>query len=852
MNEDAEIILYEQSENISVARCGIPYYIGGEIQNPDALVLETPQSLKEWFNIDVNTNHQVVAVNTGLQTITVLSPNSAEPFTQSYDSLVLATGSNPIKPDFLGNSARVLSLKNLGDMLVLKDFIDQNNPQTAVVAGAGHVALEVAESLHLLGIAVTIAEPPQQHIGGLDYDIACDAYHYLASQGVSVLHNADIKAVNDRATSLQILTDKDELAAELLIVALGSSPATELAQQAGLQLGVNGAISVDQAMQTSAANVYAVGDAIEVVELVTGEKTAVSLAAPAAKQARIAADNISATNSPHYTGTQKSTVLRIIDLTIASTGITETKAQQLGLSYQKSHTFSTSHAGYYPAAVNMQIKLLFSPSTGKVLGAQMVGYEGVDKRCDVIATAIHFGATVDDLAQLDLGYSPPYSAPKDPVNIAGAVAQNVFTQKLKLFHWHDVDALPQDGSVTLLDVRTQLEFDNGAIGGFVNIPLDQLRSRVGELDPAKPIYIICKTGHRAYIASRILSQKGYDCYDLSGGHQLYSSVTSEPTLEARRLASTTANTGDLQTKQSEAPCRGGHWPPASTTATTGDQWSPLQGARAYAPVATGTPDMPASTPQNKENGTVYNVNAEGLQCPGPILLLSDTLQNLQPGDVIQITATDPAFPEDAESFCRRTGNQFGGVASKAGIFTALITKGVPQNAAAQGGQSGQDGQIIQGGNNKNFIVFSGDLDKAIAAFIMANAAAAMGRKVSMFFTFWGLNILRKPQKVAVPKQLISKMFGAMMPRGSKKLGLSRMNMGGLGAKMIRGVMKNSNIFSLEELMQTAQKNGVQFVACSMSMGVMGIKPEELIDGVKQGGATTMLAFAEESDMSLFI
>jgi peroxiredoxin family protein/rhodanese-related sulfurtransferase/TusA-related sulfurtransferase len=428
-----------------------------------------------------------------------------------------------------------------------------------------------------------------------------------------------------------------------------------------------------------------------------------------------------------------------------------------------------------------------------------VGYDGVDKRCDVIAAAIRFGATASDLAKLELCYAPPYSSAKDPVNMAGFVIENILSGKVKNFHWHDIEKLSKDGSIILLDTRSRVEFENGSIPGFINIPLDELRGRLGELagkasGEKKKIYVTCQVGLRGYLACRILSQNGFDCYNLSGGYRLYRTI----------FGKNDDNSGD---------------------GTGGGKSVSL--------------NPETQLPESSGGGNVIQLDTCGLQCPGPIVKLGAALKEAESGDTIVITSTDPAFSGDIEGFCRRTGHIFGGLSSAGGISTARIIKG-------------EAGEKRGGGNNKNFIVFSGDLDRAIASFIMANAAAAMGRRVSMFFTFWGLNILRRNERVRVRKDLISRLFSVMMPGSSQKLRLSRMNMGGLGAKMIRSVMRNKNIDSLESLMQSAIDNGVELVACAMSMDVMGLKIEELVPGVKTSGAASMLAFAEESDMSLFI
>jgi peroxiredoxin family protein/TusA-related sulfurtransferase/rhodanese-related sulfurtransferase len=529
-----------------------------------------------------------------------------------------------------------------------------------------------------------------------------------------------------------------------------------------------------------------------VTDYITGKKGFVPLAGPANKQGRIAADNISGIDST-YTGTQGSLILKVFDLTVASTGINEKTAVQLGLDYDKSFTYSANHASYYPGAVNMSIKTIFEKNTGKILGAQIVGYDGTDKRCDVFATAIRAGMTAYDLTKLELCYAPPFGSAKDPVNMAGYVIENLLNGKVKNFHWHDVKDLPRDDSVILLDTRTEIEYVNGHIDGFYNIPLEELRAHLNELDKTKPVYVTCQIGLRGYLASRILTQNGFDVFNLSGGYRLYHSIF---------------------------------------------------GVRAPTPTLEGiSPDtqLPEKEPAEKAPGKTITLDACGLQCPGPIVKLASALSEAEIGDILVISTTDPAFAGDIDGYCRRTGNVLLGMESAKGVSTARIRKGVKHAEAYSVAKDG-----------KNLIIFSGDLDKAIASFIIANAAAAMGRKVSMFFTFWGLNILRRPEKVRVKKNLISKMFGFMMPRGSKKLSLSKMNMGGMGAKMIRGIMKAKNVDSLEDLIRMAQANGVELIACSMSMDVMGIKGEELIDGVKFSGAASMLANAEESDMSLFI
>jgi len=643
----------------------------------------------------------------------------------------------------------------------------------------------MAESLSHAGLEVTVVELMDHVIATIDYDMACDVHNHLRQKGVNLILKDGVKAIEDNNTGLKVTLNNGELFCDMVILSVGVRPESGLAVSAGLSVNPRGAIIVNEFMQTSDENIYAVGDAIEITDTVTGEKGFVPLAGPANKQGRIAADNICGIKST-YRGTQGTGILKCFDLTVACTGVTEAKAKQLGLNYEKSFTYSGSHASYYPGAVNMSMKIIFDKGSGKLLGAQIVGYEGSDKRIDVLATAIYAGMTIDDLTKLELAYAPPFSAAKDPVNMAGFVAENILTGKTKVFHWDEVGDLPRDGSVNLLDIRTKAEYDNGFIDGFINIPVDELRANLDKIDKTKPAYVTCQVGLRGHTACRILSENGVDCYNLSGGYRLWNSIFR------------------------------GVVPTAKDKGINTETMRPL-------------------------DRTVITLDACGLQCPGPIMKLAEAVKKAQDGDILEIKTTDPAFGLDVEAWCRRTGNTFESMSSSKGITTAVLKKGGLSTCLS-----------AQNGDNKNIIVFSGDLDKAIASFIIANGSAALGRKVSMFFTFWGLNVLRKPEKVKVKKNLIAKMFGFMMPRGAKKLGLSNMNMGGMGAMMIKKIMKDKNVSSLQEMIQQAMDNGVELIACTMSMDLMGLQLEELIDGVKPGGVAAMLANAEESDMSLFI
>jgi len=794
LDENTEIIMFERGEYISFANCGLPYYIGGEIKEKSALTLQTPKSFNARFSVDVRVLSEVVEIDKNAKTVTVLDKQSGESYTEGYDKLILSMGAEPIRPNIEGiGSDKVFTLRNIPDTYKIKEYIENKKPKSAVVVGGGFIGVEMAENLYNAGLCVTLVELSDQIIPPIDYDMASDVHRYLESKGVNLSLGNGIRSVLDNGVSLKIALNSGELNADMLIMSIGVKPETQIAKAAGIEVNERGLIIVNEKMQTSNSDIYAVGDAVEITDFVTGKKGFVPLAGPANKQGRIAADNICGLNS-EYTGTQGSSVLKVFDLTVASTGINEKTAKRLGLNYEKSFTYSANHASYYPGAVNMSVKTIFEKGTGKILGAQIVGYEGTDKRCDVFATAIRAGMTAYDLTRLELCYAPPFGSAKDPVNMAGFVIENMLTDKVKIIHWHDVEKLPRDGSVLLIDTRTAIEYENGHIDGFINIPLDSLRDKLTELDKSKKIYVTCQIGLRGYVATRILCQNGFETYNLSGGYRLYNSI----------FGTRGVNKMNVSLNQET--------------------------------------QLPEDTENISSESKTVNLDACGLQCPGPIVKLSAALREAGVGDIVKISTTDPAFASDIQGYCRRTGNKFLGMESSKGISIAKIQKA--DKIAEPCGLSAKD--------NKNIIVFSGDLDKAIASFIIANSAAALGRKVSMFFTFWGLNILRKEEKVSTKKDFMSKMFGIMMPRGSKRLGLSKMNMGGMGAKMIRGVMKNKNVDSLEDLIKLAMSNGVEIIACSMSMDVMGIKQEELIDGVKLAGAAAMLANAEESDMSLFI
>jgi NADPH-dependent 2,4-dienoyl-CoA reductase/sulfur reductase-like enzyme/peroxiredoxin family protein/rhodanese-related sulfurtransferase/TusA-related sulfurtransferase len=797
LDEQVEIVLLEKGDAISYANCGLPYYIGGVITDRDELFVQTPEGMKKRFNIDVRVKHEVLKIDPAKKELLIKDLQQGHTYVESYDRLVLSPGSRPIVPKIPGaDLSKVFTLRNIPDTDRIKQYLLNNKVHSAVVVGGGFIGIEMAENLSESKIKVSLVEMAQQVLNNLDYEMAAMVHQEMRGKGIDLILGNGLAAISETGKTLEVtLSNGQKIPADIVIMAVGVKPETKLAVEAGLVIGVTGAIQVNQKMQTSNPDIYAVGDAVEIQEIVSGKPGWLPLAGPANRQGRLLAD-ILAGRDEIYHGAQGTSIVKVFNLTAGSTGLNEKVLKKWGVPYLSSITHPNSHAAYYPGASPLTIKLLFAPKDGKILGAQAVGYEGVDKRLDVLATAIRFQKTVFDLMDLELAYAPPFSSAKDPVNIAGYAASNIINQDVGAVTWDQVSS-EQQNQRFYLDVREPIEVELGAIPGAVNIPLHELRGRLAELPKDKEIIVNCQVGLRAYIASRILAQNGFTkVKNLSGGYKTYHIAKQEQNF--------------------------------------------LDGS-----VKPKTVSAPFVTENKEENSNmdVVKVNACGLQCPGPILQLYNRMQPLNDGDILEITASDPGFANDVEAWCSRTGNTLIQLDRGAGQIMARIRKGSAVKASTPIAALPQD---------KTIVVFSGDLDKAIASFIIATGAASMGRQVTMFFTFWGLNILRKPKRVKVKKGLLDKMFGIMMPRGSSKLGLSRMNMAGIGPKMIRMVMKKKNIAALESMIGEARMMGIKMVACQMSMDVMGIKKEELIEGVEIGGVASYLAAAEQGNVNLFI
>ena len=535
LDESAEIVVFERSGYVSYANCGLPYYIGGVIQDPEELTLQTPESFYQRFRVDMRVRHEVTALHPERKTVTVRNLASGEIFEEAYDKLLLSPGAKPTQPPLPGTgSDRLFTLRTVEDTFRIREFVVREKPKSVVLAGGGFIGLELAENLRELGLAVTIVQRPRQLMNPFDPEMAAFLHAKMRERGVSLLLGRSVEGFQDTENGVRVLLkDEPPLEADMVILAIGVTPDTVLAREAGLALGVKGSILVNDRMETSAPDIYAVGDAVQVRHVVTGQETLLSLAGPANRQGRIAADNICGGDS-RYRGSQGSSVIKVFDMTAAVTGVREETARKAGLDCDKVYLSPMSHAGYYPGGKVMTMKVLFEKGTYRLLGAQIVGYEGVDKRIDVLATAIRGGLSALDLRELDLAYAPPYSSAKDPVNMAGFMIGNLADGLVRQFFLEDLEALPRDGSVTLLDTRTPGEYAAGHMEGFVNIPVDELRQRIGELEAGKPVYVVCQSGLRSYLACRILAQHGYDCFNFSGGYRLYETVVLD------RLAAQTA------------------------------------------------------------------------------------------------------------------------------------------------------------------------------------------------------------------------------------------------------------------------------------------------------------------------
>lgn len=788
-DENAEIVLVEKGKYISYANCGLPYYIGGVIKSRDKLFVQTPEAFSRRFNVDVRTRHEALSIDTERHEVSIRRADGTT-YTETYDRLLLSPGAEPVRPPLEGiDTEGIFTLRNVDDTDRIHNYLGTHRVRHAVVVGGGFIGLEMAENLHHAGAGVSIVEMADQVMAPVDFSIASHVHRHLMDKGVGLWLGRGVERFTSENGSIKVwLNTGETLSADLVLLSIGVRPSVKLAREAGIELGALG-IKVNRWLQTSSPEVYAVGDAIEYEHPIAGGPWLNYLAGPANRQARIAADNMVYGNREEYEGSIGTSVAKVFDITVGAAGLAAKHLKRMGVPYLTSVTTSSSHAGYYPGAFNLTLKLTFATDTGRIYGAQCVGVDGVDKRIDEIAMLIKRGGTVRDLVRTEQAYAPPFSSAKDPVAIAGYVACNTLDGVMPVVTWRELAAADRS-EVCLVDVRTPEEYSLGTIDGAVNIPLDDLRGRLGEIGRDSDVIVFCAVGLRGYLAQRILLGRGYRrVRNLAGGYKTYSLATQKV--------------------------------------------EPVEGQPCGQAEDSGA-----------ESGDMLRLDACGLQCPGPIMQVKNAVDGMKAGQRIEVRATDPGFARDAESWCRSTGNKFVSKTSEGGYHTVVIEKREACGSAVT--------PAAGGSRDKTFIMFSDSLDRAIATFVLANGAAATGGKVTIFFTFWGLNVIKKRRKPHVEKDIFGRMFAWMLPSDSTCLHLSKMSMLGLGDRLMRHIMRRKNISQLEELMREAVYNGVELIACQMTMDMMGISRDELIDGVTVGGVATYMERAGNSGVNLFI
>lgn len=783
LNEDLEIILFEKGQHVSFANCGLPYHIGGVIENRESLLVQTPESLKERFNLDVRVNSEVISVNSQEKSVVVKTKNGEE-YKESFDYLVLAPGAKPLVPPIDGIGGKnIYTLRNVTDLDKIMEKI--RSVKEAIVIGGGFIGVEVAENLQEIGITTTLIEAAPSILAPFDSEMSNILESELVNNGINLLtNNKVIKFQNEDEKVLVSLENGNVIKGDIVILAIGVSPDTKFLNNSGINLGERGHILVNEHLETNIKDIYALGDAIH---FVTGQDVAIALAGPANRQGRIVAGNISGKDEI-YKGSFGTSIIKVFNLTGGATGLNERSLKSLGKNFEKIYLHPNDHAGYYPGATPISIKLLYEKETKKVLGAQAVGLNGVDKFIDVIATVLKFRGIIDDLSELDLAYAPPYSSAKSPANMSGFIGQNIEDGLIEQSYVEDLENFDREKQI-ILDVREELELIGGKFENSINIPLSQLRKRFSELPKDKEILTYCAVGLRGYIASRFLISKGYKVKNIAGG---FKSKLSEIKVSKKEINNEIKNDNN--------------------------------------------------TPIDEKD----YLNLSGLSCPGPLVKIKNKIDELNQDNILKVKVTDPGFYNDIQSWAKVTKNRLVELKKQDKTIYATLQKGLGNEINS----NNKENKIIETNDAMTIVVFSGDLDKAIAAFIIANGALAMGKKVTMFFTFWGLSILRK--KSLSNKSSLEKMFDMMLPKNSKGLPLSKMNFFGMGSKMIRDIMNKKNIMSLEELMKKSIEDGANLVACTMSMDIMGIKEEELVDGISFGGVGQYLGEADKSNNNLFI
>ena len=814
-DETAEIVLVERGQYISFANCGLPYHISGIIEDREQLLVTSEEAFKERYRVDVRSRTEAIAIDRKAKTMRLRDLATGDETDEPYDKLLLSPGAEPVRPKLPGiDSPRVFGLRNIPDLDRIMAHLKEHNPRRAVVIGGGFIGIEVAENLHDKGIFTTLVEGADQILTPLDYGMAAIVHSHMRDKNVELYLNDKVEQFEDKDDHTVVyLGSGRRLQADLVVLAIGVRPETTLARAANLDLGTTGGIKVNGHLQSSDPDIYAVGDAIEVTQTISGQQVLIPLAGPANRQGRMAADNIIFGNSKVYRGTQGTSILKAFDLAAATTGLNEKQLNAAGIPFLSCITHSGSHASYYPGAKQISLKLLFTDK-GQILGAQAVGADGADKRIDVIATAIHGNLKVEDLAELELAYAPPFGSAKDPINIAGYVASNILNGSHEMIEWKALhDSLEaKDPELQLIDVRTAEEFGFGSIPTARNINVNQLRERLGELDPNKPVVLFCQIGLRGYLAYRILTQHGFtQVRNLSGGYKTYTWAVE------KQANPDIFDYEDIKRRSPEE----------------------IEAERSGSCAVSAAMVAPGTT------GELHSLNAVGLQCPGPIMKTYKAMEALDAGELLEVTASDPAFGCDIRAWAKKTGNDLLSVKAEKGLVIVLLRK-VAATPAVEAASSVEKDKLT-------LVVFSDDLDKVMASMIIANGALAMGKPVSLFFTFWGLDVIRRVDAPHLNKPMMDRMFSTMLPSDADHLNtISKMDMHGLGAKMIRKVMHDKGVETPGNLLHNLVEGGAQLIACQMSMDVMGIQKEELIDGVEIGGVAAFLGEAGESGTTLFI
>lgn len=812
-DESAEIVLVERGPYISFANCGLPYHISGAIPSREQLLVTSEELFEARYAVDVRSRTEVVAIDRDAKTATLRSLATGEETLERFDRLLLSPGAEPVRPKLSGiDGPRIFTLRNIPDLDRIMAHLESDHPRRAVVIGGGFIGIEMAENLHDRGLFTTLVEGAAHILAPLDDEMAAIVHSHMKDKSIELYLGDRIEHFEDKGDhTLAFLASGKRLQADIVVLAIGVRPETALARSAGLDLGATGGIRVDEFLRTSDPSIFAVGDAVEVTQTITGRPALIPLAGPANRQGRLAADNMLAASDAAmkpYRGTLGTAILKVFDLAAATTGLNEAQLVAAGIPYRATITHSGSHASYYPGSRQLSLKLLYGLD-GRVLGAQAVGADGADKRIDVIASAIGHEGTVAELADLELAYAPPFGSAKDPVNIAGYVAMNVLAGTHEVIDWRTLrDRIAAGlGKAQLVDVRTPEEFGIQTLPGARNIELDRLRGRLAELDPTRPVIVFCQIGVRGYLAYRILRQSGFpDVVNLSGGLKTYLWATE------KQANPDIFDYEDIKRRDQ-----------AEIEAEMGGRT-----------IVTPVDDR-------------HRIDAVGLQCPGPIMKTFRAMEALEEGELLEVTASDPAFGRDVRAWGLKTGHEILTVEVSKGLVRAVVRKGAKPVACAS------EGAAAPTRDKTTLVVFSGDLDKVMAALIIANGAMAMGREVSLFFTFWGLNVLRRSDPPKVEKGLLDAAFGFMLPKGASRLSsVSKMNFGGLGARLLKKVMRDKHVDRPDELLQSLIAGGAQIIACRMSMDVMGLKEEELIKGVEFGGVAAFLAEAEESGTTLFI